>query len=97
MKRLFLIGVLTLCFFACAACNKSYGTVNYTYDKAIISMGDYYKEVPIEKWSDYGSDCYRLELPDGSIIIISVKNCILVKTNDSKDSSVLEGSYIREV
>ena len=97
MKRIFLAGILTFCAFTCAACNKSYGTVNYTYDKAIISMGDYYKEVSINKWSDYDSDCYRLELSDGSIIIISAENCVLIKTNDSKDSNMLEEDYIREV
>ena len=57
---------------------------NYTFDKAIIQKGDKEIIVDIESWTDYDGEQLQLELTDGSVILVSSYNTILVCTNDGK-------------
>ena len=90
MNKILCVSIIALIIVNCVACNKSYGTVNYTYDTAIISTGDYYKEVKIKEWSDWDTDCYCLTLVDESMVVVSRENCLLVKSNGYKNSVLFE-------
>lgn len=69
-------------------CNKSVFDTNYSFDKAIIYRNGTEQVVNIKKWDDYEGEQIQLTLDDGSVVLVSSYNCILVHTNDG-ESAVL--------
>lgn len=67
-----------------SGCNKALFDGNYTFDKAIIQRGGEEQVVEVKSWRDYEGEQIQLELTDGSIILVSSYNCILVHTNGGK-------------
>ena len=83
-KTIILITLITL-LITLTACNKTMLDTNYTFDKAIIQKGDKEIIVDIESWKDYDDgEQLQLELTDGSVILVSSYNTILVCTKDGK-------------
>lgn len=83
-KTIILITLIAL-IITLTACNKTMFDTNYTFDKAIIQKGDKEIIVDIESWTDYeDGEQIQLELTDGSVILVSSYNTILVCTNDGK-------------
>lgn len=83
-KTIILITLITLITIL-TACNKTMFDTNYTFDKAIIQKGDKEIIVDIESWTDYDDgEQLQLELTDGSVILVSSYNTILVCTKDGK-------------
>lgn len=76
MKKLFVLGMLTLCL---SGCNYNLIDTNYQFDKAIIKMpNDEIIEVEIESWSDSEGEQLTIVAEDGTIYLISANNCIFV-------------------
>ena len=70
-------------------CNKQIFDFNYTFDTAIVTVNGETKVYPINSWTDYAEgEQLQLILQDGSVILVSSYNTILVCTND-KNSSIL--------
>ena len=65
-------------------CNKTIFDTNYTFDKAIVVIGTERYEYDIDEWKDYDGEQLQLKLTDGSTILVSSYNTILVSTNDGK-------------
>lgn len=83
----FKIFILILCLAVATTltgCNRMVFDTQYTFDKAIIQRADGEQIVDIKSWRDYEGEQIQLELTDGSIIIVSSYNTILVCTNDGK-------------
>jgi len=70
-------------------CNKQIFDFQYTFDTAIVTVNGETKIYSISSWTDYAEgEQLQLILQDGSVILVSSYNTILVCTNDN-NSSVL--------
>lgn len=65
-------------------CNKAMFDTNYSFDKAIVVIGTERYEYDIVEWTDYEGEQLQLKLTDGSIILVSSYNTILVSTSGGK-------------
>lgn len=70
--------------------NKTLFDTNYTFDKAIIYHGNTEQIVDIDKWDDYEGEQIQLKLTDGSVILVSSYNCILVNTKNGESAILSE-------
>lgn len=85
MKKQIKISILAFCCAAIAliatSCNRTVFDTQYTFDKAIIQRVGGEQVVDIKSWCDYEGEQIQLELKDGSVIIVSSYNTILVCTS----------------
>lgn len=65
----------------------SYDTVKQ-FDKAIIFHNDRAIVLPISKWWDYSGEQIQITTPDGTVILASNYNTILVADNKSKKKAI---------
>ena len=85
MKKRISSIAIALSLFACAtmtSCNYDMVDTNYTWDKAIITMNGKTIIVDIEQWKDYEGEQIQLITKDGSIILTSSYNCMLVRNGE---------------
>lgn len=67
--------VLMLCF---TGCNKQIFDTNYKFDKAYVKLGEEWKDLKIQTWTDYeDGEQLQLKLQDGTVLIVHSANCIL--------------------
>lgn len=87
MKKRIIIAIAALC--GCVtmltSCNYDLVDTNYTYDKAIISLNGKTIVVGIDKWTDYEGEQLQIITKDGTVILTSSFNCILLKTDSDED------------
>ena len=77
---LILIILLAVAAFALTGCNMSIIDTTYTFDKAIVYMGNEKIELEIKKWKDYeDGEQIQIETKDGKVYLISMNNAILIK------------------
>lgn len=88
IKKIMCGVIVIAAMFSMSGCNKNVFDTNYTFDKAIIYHNGYEQVVDIDKWDDYEGEQIQLKLTDGSIILVSSYNCILVNTKNG-ESAVL--------
>lgn len=79
-----LSAIISLCILT--SCNHTIIDTTYTFDKAIIqNVGTgQYIIVDIDNWTDYDGEQLQLKLTDGSVILVSSFNTILVNGEDSE-------------
>ena len=88
-KKSIIAIVAALSCVSLSACNKDIFDFNYTFDKAIVSMNGKAIELDIDQWTDYeDGEQLQLRLRDGSVILVSSYNTILVQTNGRSESEV---------
>ena len=78
MKKLvaiILMLVLMLCFTGCS--NKQIFDTNYRFDKAYVKLGEEWKDLNIQTWTDYDGEQLQLKLQDGTVLVVHSANCIL--------------------
>lgn len=91
IKKIMCGVIVAAAVFSMSGCgNKTLFDTNYTFDKAIIYHNGYEQVVDIDKWDDYEGEQIQLKLTDGSIILVSSYNCILVNTKDGKSAVLPE-------
>lgn len=84
--------VLALIIMAAAAifltgCNKDIFDFQYTFDTAVITINGETKVYSIQSWTDYtDGEQLQLILKDGSVILVSSYNTVLVCTNENNNS-----------
>ena len=87
MKKRIIITIAALC--GCATmltgCNYDLIDTNYSYDKAVINLGDKTITVSVDKWTDYEGEQLQIITKDGTVILTSSYNCILLKTDSDED------------
>lgn len=79
-KIIALLIVATAILFS--GCNKTILDTNYTFDTVIIQRYDGEQILKIKSWKDYDGEQIQLELEDGSIVLVSSYNAILVNTKN---------------
>ena len=83
MKKFLIIILLTIIMLLClgclTGCNKQIIDTTYTYDKAIIQLGDETIKVDIKKWNDYEGEQLQIISTDGTVYLVSSFNTILIK------------------
>ena len=68
-------------------CNKQIFDFQYTFDTAVITVNGETKVYSISSWTDYqDGEQLQLTLRDGSVILVSSYNTILVCTEGSNGS-----------
>lgn len=85
-KRIIIAITAALC--GCAmltGCNKTMFDTEYTFDKAVINLGDKTIVVDVDKWNDYDGEQLQIITDDGTVILTSSYNCILLKTDSDED------------
>lgn len=80
MKKLIatIVTLLTLASFTGCG-NYDMLDTNYTFDYAMIKIGEEWTTVKIKQWKDYEGEQVQLVLDDCSILLVSTVNCILCK------------------
>ena len=74
-----------------AGCNKRIFDFNYTFDKAVVTVGDTKMVYDIVRWTDYeDGEQLQIELKDGSVVLVSSFNTVLIQTNSNGNSILLE-------
>lgn len=90
MKRIVSLIVVLCAALALGGCNRTLFDTNYTFNKAIITIGDQTYCYDIKSWKDYEGEQLQITLEDGSTILVSSYNTILINTNDSGTSAIIE-------
>ncbi len=90
MKKIKIILVLAIVTaLLLTGCNKQILDFQYDFDAAIVTLNGESKLYRIDKWTDYqDGEQLQLTLQDGSVILVSTYNTILVQFNSS-DSCIL--------
>lgn len=87
MKKRIIIAIAALC--SCATmltgCNYDLIDTNYSYDKAVITLNGKTIVVDVDKWTDYEGEQLQIITKDGTVILTSSYNCILLKTDSDED------------
>lgn len=87
MKKRIIIAIAALC--GCATmltgCNYDLIDTNYSYDKAVITLNGRTIVVDVDKWTDYEGEQLQIITEDGTVILTSSYNCILLKTDSDED------------
>ena len=58
--------------------NKDAFDLNYSFDKAIIWVGEEKIELDIKSWKDYEGDQIQIKAADGKVYLVSSLNTILI-------------------
>ena len=82
--KLVIVGLACVATILLTGCNKAIFDTNYTFDKAIVVIGTERYEYDITEWTDYEGEQLQLKLTDGSTILVSSYNTILVSTSGGK-------------
>lgn len=65
--------------FILTGCNKQIIDTTYTYNKAIVYLGNEKLEIEIKKWNDYEGEQIQIVAKDGTVYLVSMNNTILIK------------------
>lgn len=89
-KKIITGAVTLVACMSLVACNKDIFDFNYTFDCAIVNMNGKTIVLDIDQWTDYEGEQLQLRLTDGSVVLVSSFNTILIQTNGKKDSIVFD-------
>ena len=78
MKRVFLFVIITVCAFCLVGCNQDLIDTNYTYTKAITTIGNERVEIEIKQWRDFEGEQVQIIGKDGNVYLLSMNNTTLV-------------------
>lgn len=70
------------------ACNWTFFDTEYTFNAAITTFNGKTYFYHIVKWKDYEGEQLQITLEDGSVIVVSSFNTILIHWNDNGTSTV---------
>lgn len=82
MKKFIILAVsiVTLCILN--SCNKTIVDTTYTFDKAIINLGEEYITIKVKSWTDYqDGDQIQVTANDGTTYLVHSSNITLIKEN----------------
>ena len=58
--------------------NRDAFDFNYTFDKAIVWVGEEKIELDIESWKDYEGEQIQIKAADGKVYLVSSLNTVLI-------------------
>ena len=77
LEVLILLGLVIIIL--CTGCNRQVIDLDYTYDKAICTIGNEKLELDVSKWNDYDGEQIQIKTKDNKTYLLSMNNCYLVK------------------
>ena len=83
-----LIGAVILFATTLCGCNYDVLDTNHTFNKAIVNFNNQTIILDVKQWTDYEGEQLQLTLKDGSVILVSSYNTILV--NGDENSAIFE-------
>lgn len=90
MKKIVSLIVVSCAALTLGGCNRTLFDTNYTFNKAIITVGSQTYCYNIKSWRDYEGEQLQITLEDGSVILVSSYNTILINTNGDGTSTIIE-------
>ena len=82
MRKIIILAVSTLTLCILNSCNKTIVDTTYTFDKAIISLGEEYITIKVKSWTDYqDGDQIQVTADDGTTYLVHSSNITLIKEN----------------
>ena len=66
-------------------CNKALFDTNYTFKKAIVTLGDRQIVLDVKSWTDYEGEQIQVTTTDGRTFLFSSFNCILTDCDNIND------------
>ena len=78
MKKIGIFIVIAVTIFSLVGCNKDLIDTNYTYTKAITTIGNEKVEIEIKQWRDYDGEQIQIVGKDGSVYLLSMNNTALI-------------------
>ena len=80
MKKLIISFLTVTLLFNLGSCNKSIVDTTYTFDKAIINLGEEYITIKVKSWTDYqDGDQIQVTADDGTTYLVHSSNITLIK------------------
>lgn len=80
MKKCLVVVLLaSIISIICTGCNKQVFDFNYSFDKAIMKVGDEVITVDVAKWTDYEGEQLQIIASDGTVYLTNSFNCTLIK------------------
>ncbi len=72
--------VLIICGTMLTGCgNRQILDTTWSFDRAIIILGDEKIEVQVESWKDYEDTTIQIKTKDGKVYLTDVKNVLMIK------------------
>lgn len=82
MKKFIISAVSIVALFVLNSCNKTIVDTTYTFDKAIINLGEEYITIDVKSWADYqDSNQIRVTSTEGTVYLVHSSNITLIKEN----------------
>ena len=82
MKKFIVSAVSIVALFVLNSCNKTIVDTTYTFDKAIINLGEEYITINVKSWTDYqDGDQIQVTADDGTTYLVHSSNITLIKEN----------------
>jgi len=78
-KKLVLVPLLVAGVLTFTGCNKSIIDTNYTFNRAMITVGNDYFVVDVKSWQDYEGEQLQIVATDGTVYLVSADNTVLLK------------------
>lgn len=82
MRKIIISAIAIATIFMFNSCNKTIVDTTYTFDKAIINLGEEYITINVKSWADYqDSNQIRVTSTEGTVYLVHSSNITLIKEN----------------
>lgn len=82
MRKIIISAIAIAIIFMFNSCNKTIVDTTYTFDKAIINLGEEYITINVKSWTDYqDGDQIQVTADDGTTYLVHSSNIALIKEN----------------
>lgn len=79
MKKGLILGLLLTSSLLLVGCgNRQVFDTSWTFEKAIIVIGDEKIEVDVDSWKDYEDTTVQIKTKDGKVYLTDIKNVLMV-------------------
>lgn len=80
MKKFIISAISIVAVCMLNSCNKTIVDTTYTFDKAIINLGEEYITINVKSWTDYqDGDQIQVTADDGTTYLVHSSNITLIK------------------
>jgi hypothetical protein len=80
MRKILILAVTIVAVCMLNSCNKTIVDTTYTFDKAIINLGEEYITINVKSWTDYqDGDQIQVTADDGTTYLVHSSNITLIK------------------
>lgn len=80
MKKFIILAISIVTLFVLNSCNKTIVDTTYTFDKAVINLGEEYITINVKSWTDYqDGDQIQVTSTDGITYLVHSSNITLIK------------------